>query len=134
MGRRVARSVAVAGPVAASAARIPRRLGSARAVKTSSATASISGRVGIEVLDQLAQLTGPAVGVAVEGLAIAVFRQLREARFDDRQPGAAAGRRQRELDIGAARIVVRQAVDAPGKHPNTVGSSTRSMRIDAFSP
>src|SRR5712691_4734191 len=100
MGRRVARSVAVAGPLAAIAARIPRRLGSASAVKTSSATASISGRIGIEIL---AQLTGPAVGVAVEGRAVAVLRQLREARFDDRQPAAAAGRRQRELDVGAAR-------------------------------
>ena len=79
IGRRAARSVAVAGPLAASAARIARRVGSARAVKTSSATASMSGRVGIEVLDQLTQLTGPAVGVGVEGLAIGVVRQLREA-------------------------------------------------------
>src|SRR5437867_3668127 len=106
MGRWAARSVAVAGPPAASAARIPRRLGSARAVKTSSATPSMSGRVGIEVLDELAQLMGPTVGVAIEGLAVGVLRQLREARFDDGQPGAGAGRCQRELDIGAARIVV----------------------------
>src|SRR5512134_1301734 len=100
MGRRAARSVAVAGPPAASAARIARRLGSARAVKTSSATASMSGRDGIEVLDQLAELTGPALGVAVEGLAVGVLGQLREARFDDGQPGAGAGRREGELDVG----------------------------------
>src|SRR5881397_3051058 len=97
------------------AARIPRRLGSARAVKTSSATASMSGRDGIEVLDQLAQFSGPAVGVAVERLAVAVLRQLRKAGLDHGQPGAAAGRCQRELDVGAARIVVGQAVDAPGE-------------------
>src|SRR6476469_6559991 len=115
MGRRAARSVAVAGPLAASAARIPRRLGSARAVKTSSATASLSGGVGIEVLDQLAQLAGPAVGVPVEGVVVAVLRQLREAGFDDGQPGAGAGRLQRELDVGTARIVVGQAIDAPGE-------------------
>src|SRR5688572_7334550 len=115
MGRRLASSVAVAGPPAASAARIPRRLGSARAVKTSSATASMSGRVGIEVLDQLVQLTGPAVGVAVECVVVAILRQLCEAGFDDGQPGAAAGRLQRELDVGSARIVSGQAGDAPGE-------------------
>src|SRR5438034_8138531 len=113
MGSRVARSVAVAGPLDASAARIPRRLGSARAAKTSSATASMSGRVGIEILDQLAQLVGPAVGVGFEGFAVAVLRELREARFDDGQPGATAGGRQGEFDVGVARIVVRQAIDAP---------------------
>src|SRR6478736_5060040 len=100
MGRRVARSVAVAGPPAASAARIARRLGSARAVKTSSATASMSGRVAIEVPDQLAQLAGPAVGVGLEGVALSVVRQLRESRFDDGQPGATLGRLKGELDIG----------------------------------
>ena len=43
IGRRPARSVAVAGPPAASAARMARRVGSASAVKTCSATASGSG-------------------------------------------------------------------------------------------
>src|SRR5512146_431656 len=114
MGRRVARSVAVAGPPAASAARIARRLGSARAVKTCSATASRSGRVGIEVLDQLAELVRPAAGVGLERGAVLVVRQLREARFDHRQPCSGANRLERELDVGVARIAVREAVDAPG--------------------
>ena len=48
---------------------------------------------GIEVLDQLAELVGPALGVAVECLAVGVVGQLGEARFDDGQPGAGAGRR-----------------------------------------
>ena len=67
IGSRAARSVAVAGPPAASAARMARRLGSASATKTCSAIASISG--GIEVFDQFAQLARPALGVAVERLA-----------------------------------------------------------------
>src|SRR6478736_3939133 len=113
MGMRLARSVAVAGPSAASAARIARRVGSARAVKTSSATDSMSGRDGIEVLDQLPELVTPTLGVAVECLAVAVVTQLREARFDDGQPGASVGRLEGELDVRAARIVIGQAVDAP---------------------
>jgi hypothetical protein len=52
LGQRPARSVAVAGPPAASAARMARRVGSARALNTCSAIASMSG--GIEVVDQLA--------------------------------------------------------------------------------
>src|SRR5215472_9284000 len=102
MGRRVARSVAVAGPPAARLARTARRLGSARAAKTRSATDSMSS--GIEVFGQLAQLARPArlrsslaqlacaarspsslaqlarpaVCVAVVGLAVDVVGQLRE--------------------------------------------------------
>src|SRR6266540_1297944 len=76
IGRRSARSVAVAGPPEASAARMPRRLGSARAMKTCSAIASMSA--GIEVFDQLAQLARPTLGVAVVGLAVGVVRQLGE--------------------------------------------------------
>src|SRR3954468_14179880 len=94
---------------------IARRLGSARAVKTSSATASASGRVGIEVLDELAQLTRPAFRVALERSAVAVVRQLGEARFGDGQPRTAACRFQRELDVGAAGIVFGQAGDSPGE-------------------
>src|SRR5215211_3693268 len=115
MGRRAARSVAVAGPPAASAARIARRVGSARAVKTFSATASTSGRGGIEVLDQLGQFAGPALGVALEGGPIAVFGQLREAGFDHGQASAVVSRLEREFDIGPPRIVVWQAADAPGE-------------------
>ena len=87
-----------------------RRVGSARAMKTCSATASMSG--GIEVVDQLAQLARPALGVAVERLAVGVLGQLREAALDHGQPRARADRLERELDVGAARIVVGQPVDA----------------------
>src|SRR5215472_13101004 len=62
-GSRIARSVAVAGPAAASAAKMARRVGSASAANTCSATASASG--GIEVGGQLAQLLRPPPGVAV---------------------------------------------------------------------
>src|SRR4029079_11863384 len=110
-----ARSVAVAGPLAASSARIPRRVGSARAAKTSSATASMSGPDGIEILDQLTELVGPAVGVAVESHAVRVLGQLGEAGFDDGQTGAAAGRDQRELDVRPARIAARQPMHATGE-------------------
>src|SRR5215471_6050778 len=117
MGSRAARSVAVAGPAWASAARMARRVGSARAVKTCSATASVSG--GIEVGGQLAQLLRPAFGVSVVGLAVGVLRQLGEPALDHRQPGARAGRLEREFDVGAAWIVLRQPVDGPGEpeHP-----------------
>src|SRR5215469_17036906 len=97
-----ARSVAVAGPPAASAARMARRLGSARATKTCSATASMSG--GIEVVDQFAQLARPALGVAVVRLAVDVLGQLGETTLDHRQPCARAGRLECELDVGPARI------------------------------
>src|SRR6516162_1852590 len=113
MGRRAARSVAVAGPAWASVARMARRVGSARAVKTCSATASVSG--GIEVGGQLAQLLCPAFGVPAVGLAVGVLRQLREPGLDHRQPGARADGFECELDIGTARIVLRQPVDAPGE-------------------
>src|SRR5262249_61761638 len=97
----------------ASAARMPRRLGSARAMKTCSAIASMSG--GIEVFDQLAQLARPTLGVAAVRLEVGVLRQLGEAGFDDGQPGARAGRFERELDVGAARVVIGQAVNMPGE-------------------
>src|SRR5215470_9144757 len=113
IGSRSARSVAVAGPPDASAARMPRRLGSARAMKTCSAIASMSG--GIEVVDQLAQLARPTLGVAVEGLAVGVFRQLGEAGLDHGEPGARADRFERELDVGTTRVLVGQAVDVPGE-------------------
>ena len=79
-------TVAVAGPVAASVARMARLLGSARATKTCSAIASMSG--GIEVADQLAQLAqlaDPAFGVGTESLAVCVIRQLGETALDHRQ-------------------------------------------------
>src|SRR5690349_10069123 len=102
IGSRAARSVAVAGPPAASAARTARRLGSARATKTCSATASVSagrgvGSGGIEVLDQLVELALPAGGVAAEGLLVRVLRQLREPALHHRQPGAGGHRLEGEL-------------------------------------
>src|ERR1700754_1928935 len=97
IGSRVARSVAVAGPPPASAARMLRRVGSARAANTSWATASGSG-LSIEVRDQLAQLVGPAARVAREGLVVqSRVRHLGEPGLDHRQRGAAAGRLEREL-------------------------------------
>src|SRR5204863_319411 len=78
---------AVAGPPDASAARMPRRVGSARATNTCSAIASTSG-CGIEVFDQLAKLVGPALCVATECLLVCVVRQLREAGLDHGQPRA----------------------------------------------
>src|ERR1700761_7042823 len=113
-----ARSVAVAGPPEASAARMARRLGSARAVKTCSAIASLSGG-GIEVFGELAQLTRPPSRVAVVGRAVGVLGKLCETGLDHGQPRARAGRLQRELDVGTARILLGQPVDVPGEaeHP-----------------
>ena len=121
--RPAARSVAVAGPPAASAARMARRLGSARATNTCSAIAWPSfGSGGIEVGDQVAQLARPAVGVAVVGRAVGVVGQLGEAGLDDGQPRPRADRFERELDVGAARVIVGQTVDVPGEAelPNQV--------------
>src|SRR5690348_2360453 len=98
IGRRAARSVAVAGPPEASAARMERRLGSARAVKTCSAMASASG--GIEVGGQLAQLARPALSVAVERLTVNVLWQLGEAALGHGQPRPRSGGLERELDVG----------------------------------
>src|ERR1700748_1367929 len=109
-----ARSVAVAGPPAASAARMARRLGSAGAVKPCSAIASLSAD-GIEVVGEFAQLTCPPLGVAVVGRAVGVLGQLREPGLDHGEPRARAGRLQRELNVGAARIVLRQPVNVPGE-------------------
>src|SRR6185437_3375847 len=91
---------------------MPRRLGSARAVKTCSAIASMSGG-GIEVFDQLAELVGPAVDVSTEGLLVLALGQLGEAGLDNGEPSAAADRFERELDVGAAWVLVGQAVDVP---------------------
>src|SRR4051794_32864709 len=104
MGSRVARSVAVAGPALASSARIARRLGSARATNTCSAIASMSA--GIEIVAQLGELIGPAVGVAAECRVVRLVGQLREAGLDHRQPSARRGRVEGELDIGTTRVVV----------------------------
>src|SRR5215470_17415653 len=93
IGSRAARSVAVAGPPAASAARMPRRLGSASAVKTSWATASRSG-LSIDVRDQLSQLMRPAVGVARVRLGELLALQLGESGFDHGERGSGAGRLQ----------------------------------------
>src|SRR5215470_10564851 len=100
IGRRWARSVAVAGPSAASVAKMARRVGSAKATNTCSATASASG--GIEIGGQLAELLGPAVGVAVVRLAVGILGQLGEPGLDHRQPRAAAHGFERELDVGPA--------------------------------
>src|SRR5262245_9453449 len=105
MGSRVARSVAVAGPPDASAARMARRVGSARAVKTCSATASMSG--GIEVGDELIELTHPTLGVPAERLAVGDVGQLGEPGLDDGQPRPGADGLERELHVRAARVVVR---------------------------
>src|SRR4051812_3860788 len=111
IGRRTARSGAVAGPPEASAARMGRRLGAARAVKTCSAIASASG--GIEVGGQFAQLAHPALAVGVECLAVGVLRQLGEPALGYGQPRARADGLERELDVGTALIVLRQPVDMP---------------------
>src|SRR5690606_16250459 len=110
IGSRSASSVAVDGPWVASAARMARRVGSARATKTRSAVASRSGG-GIEVVNQLAQFAPPTVGVAVERGAVRLVRQLREAALDDREPRPRADRLEGELDVGTARVALGQAVD-----------------------
>jgi len=46
---------------------------------------------------------------------VLVVRQLREAGLDHRQPGAHTGGLERELDVGAARVGLRQPVDVPGE-------------------
>ena len=84
-GQAVGQVVAVAGPPPR-AARIARRLGSARATNTCSAIASPSvGSGGIEVGDQVAQFARPAV-VALVGRAVGVVGRLGEAGLDDGQP------------------------------------------------
>src|SRR5215471_3570812 len=113
IGRRPARSVAVAGPPEASAARMARRVGSARATNTCSAIASTSG--GIEVAGQFAQLECPALGMAVVDLAVDARWQLGEPGLDHLEPGARTGRLERELDVGTPRIVFGQPLDLPGE-------------------
>jgi hypothetical protein len=53
--------------------------------------------------------------MAVIDLAVGVLGQLREPGLDHREPRAGAGRLERELDVGAARVVVRQLFDLPGE-------------------
>src|SRR5258705_7192251 len=112
IGKLAARSVAVAGPRDASAARMLRRLGSASATKTSSAMASAS-RAGIEVFDELTQLALPPLDVAAVRAGVKVLGQLREAGFDHGEPSSFGHGPEGELDIGTAWIVGRQATDAP---------------------
>src|SRR5262249_47202559 len=112
MGRRPARSVAVAGPSDASVARMLRRVGSASATKTCSAIASISG--GIKVVDQFAELLDPAAGVALVRGAAGVVRQLGESALDHAQPGAGFRGLEGELNVGTAWVVLGQPVDVPG--------------------
>src|ERR1700756_5042017 len=102
IGSRAARSVTVDGPSAARAARIVRRVGSARATNTCSATASISHA--IDVLHQLGQLSRPALTVGVVGLAPGLDGKLGEAGLDDTKQGAVALGLKRELDVGAAGV------------------------------
>src|SRR5947209_3434873 len=113
IGRLAARSVAVAGPRDASAARMLRRVGSASAAKTASATSSGSP-AGIEVFDKLIKLALPPFDVAAVRAGVKVVGQLCEAGFDHGEPGPFGHRLKGELDIGTARIVGRQAADAPG--------------------
>src|SRR5215467_9627052 len=113
IGRASARSVAVAGPSAASAARMARRVGSASAANTCSAIASMSAD--IEVGGQLAKLLRPALGVSVVGLAEDLAGQLREPALGHGQPGALPGRLEGELDVGAARVVLGQPAYLPGE-------------------
>src|SRR5260370_40442116 len=80
IGRLAARSVAVAGPRDASAARMLRRLGSASAAKTSSATAPGS-RAGTEGFDRLNQFALPPLDVAAVRPGRKVVGPLREAGF-----------------------------------------------------
>src|SRR4029079_3130071 len=105
IGRCVARSVAVAGPSVARAARIVRRVGAASATKTCSATASRAS--GIQVVRQLGQLPRPALAVGVVRVAPRVDRQLGEAGLDDAQPRPVAVGLQGELHRGAAGVVRR---------------------------
>src|ERR1700727_359233 len=98
IGSRAASSVTVDGPSVARAARMVRRVGSASATKTCSATASMSGSM--DVIGQLCQLSRPTLAVGVVGLAPGVEGELGEAGLYDAQPGAVAVRFQGELDVG----------------------------------
>jgi hypothetical protein len=114
-----------------------RRVGSAKAMKTRSATASMSA--GIEDVSrrrgsgQFTQLARPPLGVAVERLAVKVLWQLGKTGLDHPQQRAVTGRFERELDIGTARIVLRQFVQRQ-VNPNSLGSSTRSTRMSTVAP
>src|SRR4051812_12083038 len=112
IGNAAARSVAVAGPPSASAARMARRLGSARAANTASATASDASSA-MEIGDQLVELVDPALGVSAERLVVRLRLELGEPGLDDGHRGAVSGRRERKLDVRAAGIVLGQSVDAP---------------------
>src|ERR1039458_3885683 len=106
IGRLAARSVAVAGPRDASTARTLRRLGSASAANTSSATASGS-RAGIEGFDELTQLALPPLDVAAVRAGVKVAGQLREAGFDHGEAGPSGHRLKGELDISPGRVARR---------------------------
>src|SRR5689334_170592 len=90
-----------------------RRLGSATASMSGGRSCRRSG--GIEVAGQLAQLARPAVHMAVIDLAVSGLGQLREPGLDHREPRAGTGRLERELDVGAARVVVGKLLDLPGE-------------------
>src|ERR1700712_5329183 len=124
IGTRLASSVAVEGPCLERSARIARRVGSASAAKTASATASgrstspgasSGGMCGVEVRGELAQLAVPALGVAAVGGRVLGRPELREAGLHDVQPGPGGHRLEGELDEGAARGVVAEPVDGPGE-------------------
>ena len=111
----------MAGPLAASAARMARRGGAARGVETCSAGASVAGSGGGPVCGGVGgggrvdhPPRPPLAGVG-RRLAVNVLRQLGETGLDHPQPRARAGRFERELDIGAPRIVLGQPVDLPGE-------------------
>src|SRR5512138_3908992 len=112
IGSRAARSVAVAGPPTASAARIPRRLGSASAVNTSAATASL-GSGSLEVGNQLSEFVVPAFVVATEGLGVLLAVRLSETTLYHGQPCSGVRRFEGELDVRAARVAGGQPVQAP---------------------
>src|SRR5205085_2693417 len=100
-----------------------RRVGSASATKTCSATDSMSGA--IEVVRQFGQLPRPTLAVRLVGVAASVERQLGEACLDDPQHGAGLFGLESELDVRATWVVVGQVRQAPG-----VGEHGRLL--DAF--
>lgn len=110
------------------------RQGSASAAKTPSATASGSPP-GIEVFDEFVQLAPPPLDVATVGTGVEVVGYLGEAGLDDSEPGSAAHRIEGEFDLGTARIVGRQAGDAPGvtKDMRRFEALDRSSTV-SFSP
>src|SRR5688500_20227093 len=111
-----------------------RREGSASATNTCSAIASMSG--GIEVVNQFAEFLRPPLCVAAEGVAVGVLRQLRKAALDDGEPRGRTDRFERELDVGAAWIVLGQAIDVPGEteHPLLLDPLAAHVALVATGP